>query len=30
VNAIHDMNQQNKKVVAYLLGKIEGLKDWRY
>jgi hypothetical protein len=27
VNAIHDINQQNKKVVAYLLGKIEGLKD---
>ena len=27
VNAIHDMNQQNKKVVTYLLGKVEGLKN---
>ncbi|MCL9806650.1 hypothetical protein NAT51_14030 [Flavobacterium amniphilum] len=24
VNTLHDMNQQNKEVVKYLLGKIEG------
>ena len=27
VNTIHDINQQNKKVAEYLLGKIQRLKD---